>query len=392
MNRMWSENRYVDLTVNVLLFLTGVNFMHYGQLILPVICFILFLDRRCRFHVHDPKIFILLCLFAVSFYGFSYALGFYSVMGFCCPMAYYIGSNLLNHKEDTIRKAIYLLAAAMACHILLNVGYEIVFRGIDRFLNSSSHYDFWTREKVSTTATAVNLDLLIGCLYHLLLHEKNPAAKFFCYFFFVLDILYCVILGRRTQILLLLICFVCLFFFELLFTGELSGRVKRNLLRIVLGLSVFIAAVVLCYAFDLLGLNHLFNNIYIIDKFRQGIIDHDRLSLFINGIKLMPQHLWGGQEISGILGVQIHDLWMDIYDYAGIVSYVLFLIYSLHCLRIMVRTVRDKSLQYRTLYLGVFICVTLQMFLEPVMSGSSLFLMIVILVFGMLEGIVNHEG
>ncbi|MBQ2582778.1 MAG: hypothetical protein II577_02635, partial [Erysipelotrichaceae bacterium] len=94
MERIWSENKVINLAVNVLLFLIGINFLHYGQLILPVICLLLFIDNKLQFKVNSPMTFIVLCLFAISFYAFSYKMGFYSVMGFTLPMAYYIGSNI----------------------------------------------------------------------------------------------------------------------------------------------------------------------------------------------------------------------------------------------------------------------------------------------------------
>ncbi|MBR4422507.1 MAG: hypothetical protein IKS69_08235, partial [Erysipelotrichaceae bacterium] len=123
MNRIWSDNKYIDIIINVLLFLTGINFLHYGQLILPIICFILFIDRKLVFKVNSPLTFIVLCLFAVSFYAFSKK-DFYCVMGFTCPMAYYIGSNILYPTEKNLKKIIYLLALSMGFHVILSAIYE----------------------------------------------------------------------------------------------------------------------------------------------------------------------------------------------------------------------------------------------------------------------------
>ena len=124
LDNIWSENKYINLTINVLLFLLGINFMHIGQLFLPIVCFLIFVDRKFRFKVNDPKIFIILCLFAIGFYAFSYQLGFYCVMGFTLPMAYYIGSNMYEPDEDKIRKIIYLFALAMGLHVVLNSIFE----------------------------------------------------------------------------------------------------------------------------------------------------------------------------------------------------------------------------------------------------------------------------
>ncbi|MDY5653791.1 MAG: hypothetical protein SPK79_08700, partial [Erysipelotrichaceae bacterium] len=105
------------MIVNVLIFCIALNIFHLGQLILPLICLILFIDRKFKFEVSSKIVFIILCLFALTFFGFSFKLGFYSVMGFCLPMAYYIGQNL-NRSEDNIKKLIYIIALGMGVHVL----------------------------------------------------------------------------------------------------------------------------------------------------------------------------------------------------------------------------------------------------------------------------------
>ena len=128
---MWSNNKKVDTLVNILIFLVAINFFHYGQFILPVICLILFVDRKFTFKVNNIKVFILLCLFGIAFCLFSYKLGFYCVMGFCLPMSYYIGSNIVNPNEENIKKLIYIIAFGMASHIILNMVYSYSIKGED---------------------------------------------------------------------------------------------------------------------------------------------------------------------------------------------------------------------------------------------------------------------
>ena len=168
---IWSENKYLNVCINILIFLVGINFFHYGQLLLPVICLLIFIDNKLQFKVNSPLTFIILCLFGISFYAFSYQLGFYSVMGFTLPMAYYIGCNIRNSNPDKVIKVIYLLAISMACHLLLNEVFELIVHGVHGFFYSSSHYDIWMNGKVSSTLIALDLDLLIACLYYLCFHE-----------------------------------------------------------------------------------------------------------------------------------------------------------------------------------------------------------------------------
>ncbi len=387
MNRIWSDNRYLDLLINILIFLTGINFLHYGQLILPIICFLLFIDRKMVFKVHDPLVFIVLCLFAVSFYAFSIK-NFYAVMGFTCPMAYYIGCNMLHPKEDNIRKIIYLLALSMGLHVILSSIYEFIVHGSQGFFHSGTHYDIWTREKISNTATALNIDLLVGSLYYLLFHEKDRKIRVFSFFVFAAAMFYLIVIGRRTPFMLLGIAFVLSFSYEVFILKSGSPQLRKSFLLLMGTFLSIVGALVLFYSFDLLGCRDFLDNYYIIQKFSQRFFSDKRIELYLGALRLMPRHLWGGQEISAILGEQVHDFWIDIYDYAGIISYLLIMLYSILFVKDVFRFYTAKTIRndLKIMMTGVLSCVVVQMFLEPIMTGDSLFLLIGIIIHGLLKG------
>ena len=387
MLNIWSKNRYVNLSVNILLFLMGINFLHYGQLILPVICFILFVDNRLRFRVNSPKTFIILCLFAVSFYAFSYQLGFYSVMGFTLPMAYYIGCNMKNNTEENVRKVILLLGVSMALHVVLNMIYEYIVHDPYHFFHSTSHYDFWTKEKISNTSTAINIDILLGCVYYLLFHEKNNKIKYSLIALFIVSMAYLMIIGRRTPVMMLLIVFSFSFFYEVFVLKNSSAVFRRNFMLLsgsAIAVVMFLAA---AYVFDLFGYKAVLEEYHIIQKFTRGFINDQRLELFFGSFPLMPKYLWGGQHISAILGEQIHDFWIDIYDYAGIVPCVIMWIYSFIYMKNNISLFKSEKISsdFKIFVLGPVICIVLQMFLEPVMTGASLFAIVAVIINALFE-------
>ena len=104
---MWSDNKNVDTTINVLLFFLAVNLFHYGQIFVPVICLIIFVDNEFKFKVNSLKTFFVLCLFAISFLAFTYKTGIYCVAGLFLPMAYYIGSNMHEVNETNLKRLFY---------------------------------------------------------------------------------------------------------------------------------------------------------------------------------------------------------------------------------------------------------------------------------------------
>ena len=69
---MFSLKEHTDSTIIALLFLVAINFLHIGQLLLPIICLYIFIDSKCKIKVNNWFTFILLCLFGISFFVFSY--------------------------------------------------------------------------------------------------------------------------------------------------------------------------------------------------------------------------------------------------------------------------------------------------------------------------------
>lgn len=388
MRKIWSDNVYVNTAINCLLFLTGINFLHYGQLFLPVICLILFIDNKLVFKVNQPKVFILLCLFAVSFYAFSYQLGFYSVMGFTLPMTYYIGSNVKFKSEDNVRKLFYLVAFSMAMHVILNAVYEFVVHGVHGFFYSSSHYDIWVGDKVSSTLIAIDIDIAIACLYYLLFHEKNRRVKLTGLIVFSLSMFYLIIIGRRTQTFLLLTSLLTAFVYETFFLKTIDQRRKKQFAFALLIVSIVVILCFLVYSMDLFGLQETMDKFRIIQKLKQGLLGDERVDVFIDTIRLMPQYPFGGQKISSALNLQAHNFWLDIYDYAGIVPFVLIILHTINCVKLFIKALKNKKLSgpFKILCLTFAVCIFIQFNLEPVMTGASIFMIMTLFIITILDG------
>lgn len=391
MNNIWSDNKLINLCINILIFLVGINFLHFGQLILPVICFLLFADNRLKFKVNDPKLFIGLCLFGLAFFAFTYKYNaFYSVMGFTCPMAYYIGSNMKHPSEENIKKIVYLFAISMSLHIILNSIYEYIVHGHHGFFMSTTHYDFWTKEKIANTATAVNIDILIGCLYYLIFHEKNNAVRISLFVLFAASLFYLLVIARRTPIFMAAIVMVFSFVYEAYILKN-STKKQRKIFTILACCAIAtVALLVTIYSLNLFNCRVTWDGYHIVQKFKQKFINDQRFELYFGSFGLMPNYLWGGQHISTILGEQVHDFWIDIYDYAGIVPCFVMIVCSVMELMVIIRCLKSNRIsnEFKTLILGVSICIIMQLFFEPVMTGASLFLLIAIIILGFFERII----
>lgn len=384
---MWSNNKKVDALVNILIFLIAINFFHYGQFILPVICLILFVDNKFKFNVNNIKVFVLLCLFGITFFLFSFKLGFYSVMGFCLPMAYYIGSNIKNPSEQNIKKLIYIIALGMASHIILNMVYSRIVVG-ETFYETQGHYDIWLGSKVSDTATAINFVFITGSIYYVLFYEKNIPIKLIGLAILFIIFGYDMFLGRRTPILMLAL----VMFFAIAIDMLVINRNKKNikiLLIVIFSIIALAITGIIIYKYFLSNWGRVL--VYystLFSKFRREGLSSGRLEVFMNTIKLMPYHIWGGQEITTILEVSPHDLLLDTYDYAGIIPFVLMTIYIIYLIKISIEYIKIIGKDQKVLIIPLILAITLQLCLEPIMSGSSIFLIIVILLASTIEKVV----
>lgn len=389
---MWSNNKKVDVLINVLIFLVAINFFHYGQLILPIICLILFIDKKFKFKVNNIKIFVLLCLFGISFCIFSRNSGFFRVMGFCLPMAYYIGSNINEPSNNNIKKLIYIIAFGMAMHVVLNMVYSYYVVGED-ILVTQGHYDIWLGSKVSDTATAVNYIFIIGAIYYVLFYEKKIAIKIFGTLLFVIVMLYDMFLGRRTPVLVFGLVFVVSLILDLFVINRSKKRIKN--LFIVLGVAIVLVALAFIIYYNFLddwGRVLVYYS-RLLSKFRDEGLSSGRLEVLIDTLKLTPYHLWGGQEISTINQINPHDLLLDVYDHGGIITFVLLLIYVIYSVINVNKYIKNNKSNndYRLLLISLFFAILMQLCLEPIMTGSSNFLMIVIIFVSVLEKVTLSE-
>lgn len=393
MSKMWSDKKYVDVIVNVLLFCVAMNIFHYGQLLLPIICLILFIDNKFKFKVNNIKVFVILCLFAISFCYFSYDLGFYCVMGFCLPMAYYIGSNIKYINEENIKKIIYILSFGLATHFILNFAYDYYYYetnlGVSPF-GRQSHYDIWLKYEIATTGSATNCILLIGCFSYLAIFEKNKYYKITGLVLLVLSIIYDFVIGRRTPLLLLVICIMVYFVYKLFLEVNKKKVIKNILLFLIICVCI---TVVICiiYKTNLFNVSSFVDKLFIVVKFRQDGFRTERIDILIRAIKQMPYHLWGGFGIMNTIGDQIHMLWLDIYDCSGIISFVLFMIYTIYVIINIKKyfAINKKNNEMNLLVGSLLLSIVIQMMLEPVMTGSSIFLICSMIILSVLEASTN---
>lgn len=365
----------------------GINIMHYGQLLLPIISLILFIDSKFRFKVNDTKTFIVLCLFSLSFFAFSYKLGFYSVMGFTLPMAYYIGSNMYKPDEKKVKYVIYIIAFGMASYLIINMFYEFNKFGLNGLFHKIVRSDFWLNGEMAATAIAINSIIPLSVITYIVFKEKNSAIKIIGIICEIAIVIYCAALGRRTPLALLFIVFFVSFALELF--GFKNKNIYKSILKTVAALILIFIILCLLYVFNIFGFKDLMSGDSILMVLLVKGLRADRFIIVSWGAKYLPKYLWGGQIISGIIGYQFHDLLLDIYDYAGIVPFTLMLMYCISCILVAIKVLVSKTIDsnYKLLLICVMLSIGLMMAMEPIMTGCSMFLICSILIFSSIDSL-----
>ena len=192
---------------------------------------------------------------------------------------------------------------------------------------------------------------------------------------------------------MLLITFTVVFLYDAFIAKRVSNRVRRVFLCLAGTVLLLFVGFIIAYTNNIGNCREFLDQFYIITKLKNGLIDYTRIEPWLKGVQLMPKYFWGGQKISAELGIQVHELWIDIYDYAGIISYLLMIVYSLCYLGVMIKTIkqRDNVTNRNTLFIGLFLCIGIQMFLEPVMTGESIFLIVSVIIGSMIESMLENE-
>lgn len=372
---MWSDKKNINLLINTLLFLLGLNFLYIGQFLLPIICLIILVENKMHFYVNNKYIFLLLCVFSVTYWFFSIDLGLYGLIGFCLPMCYYIGSNLKD--KSKFRYVLYLLSLGMAFHLIINMVYEMYIYDLDimHIFSKANHYDFWLKDKVNSTLTALNSVFFIGIMYYVIFYEDDKYVRYISIIVYLLALFYCFALGRRTTPALLIISFTFSYTIDFCFIKKNSIS-SKTIISFIISIIAFIFLIILLIKNNILGITDKISKTMLFYKITTQGLNSGRLSILLEAIKIAPNHLWGGREILNELGSFVHDLWGDIYDYAGIIPYILMIIISVICVKSVLSFIFNNNVDKKTKILVIpwFVCVCLISFIEPLMSGGTIFL------------------
>lgn len=402
---MLYEKRLPYKIICILLFLFSLNIFNQSSLLLTA-TFILVVgvDRGCLYIPAKDNTFFALVVFSVAFFVFSAQNGVttgISAMG--CPMAYYLGARLGSEITDDVRQSearlntlTLVLVAGMTCHAVVNFIYELVrFGGIN---SGGIHYDFFSfGARTSATGAATYLTLFAGVIFYIVMASRKTWSRIAGLGLIVIAVAYDMVLGGRTFFALsglATIASMLIFLF-----GQKNALEKLRAWRKIIFVSVIlIVGAIFVYIRYRQEITKIFESTYLFHRISYAKISEsqdlftffkstDRGDVRKQYIDLMFNYPFGGRKMLGEVGFYAHELWLDIFDSAGIVPFILIWIITLQITVCNIKYIfnRGVPIQNRILIVGITTSVTVQFFFEPVLTGCRTLLFSYFVICGLVK-------
>ncbi len=395
MNRDISEESksrkltFTSFAILVSLFFAATNFLnvYYFFLFFAFCTFLFTPGRKLKFDLS----FFALCLFSVSKMVFDPASDsvFNVLVCFIFPVSYFIGYCFWGNNDpidEHIRYThgiIYIFAAGTLCHFLLNMLINAGASDIGR-----DTIDFWTRNVMSATGQASLACFSIAVVSAFFFSNCGKCKKLIAILVSALIVAYNFILAGRTIFALLLIALAFAFFFR--------ARVyKKKILKSLFIILLVVILMFFAYSRDIFGIRTAFESSNFYNRFNgeysQELDDDHRLEYKLYYIKHMADHPLGGGKTRAQLGHSAHDLYLDLYDEAGIFAFLGVVIYILASLRRWFRFAKFKELSFETRLLVscVYLAINIQFWLEPITRGMPWLLAYYCLTDGLVSSLLH---
>lgn len=297
------------------------------------------------------------------------------------PMiAYIIGwcsFDQSDRNDNKAKKSFLGIATGFALHSGLNLWANI------GNTNRGLLVDFWNGSYWSATGSGFLNTIIFSLFFYFTVIEKEHRTKRFFMILMIICGLYALLLGNRTQIVILVAVTAVagsIYLFECGWQKNFSKTLVRVCFVVVL---LFVL-----YRFNMFGMADLINKSNLVARFIENNeiqkSNTERVNQFLKGINNLFQHPFGGQKVQGYY----HNMWLDISRIAGIVPMIIMLIYNGITCRDVVYMFRDKQIdiEIRYMMLSLYIGCLMNFFVEPVLEGLTSFF----LAFCVMNGITEN--
>lgn len=300
-------------------------------------------------------------------------------------LVYMTGYSITNNRRSgavlTAERCLCAIAIGCSIHVILNISANA---NVGSRVNT---VDFFNGKLAATNLGSLNT--YIFALLPCLMVTRRKKIRLIGFALFACSVVFAFILGTRTQPYALLIIAVVSAFIYV--RRHYRKGIKASVLLkwlCVAAAVVFVA--VTAYRMDLGGIRTRILMSNLLDRYqaRTTVASDDyRTSYLISGLKNLFESPLGSTNIMG--DQYYHNYWLDFGRVAGTLPVALLVIMDVTMFRHMLRIFRISSIDedFRYALLGIYICMFMNFFMEPIMDGYLELFYRFTLINGMVEGL-----
>ena len=327
---------------------------------------------------------IVLIGFSITYYVISMSYGIdVSKISIACVLSYYIGIMIVEISktpEKTIIKYTYSIAIGFFIHAMAN--YIINIGTQER-----NTIDIWTKVARSATLQATMLTMLMGSSFFSFFILKNKLHRVIITICIILSLLYNLVLGTRTLIIVSIVSFILSEITFIVFYIKKGDIVLKNAKILVKAIII----ILVIYSSNFMGIREKIEDTKLLRRINKPYstqeADSNRVETMILAFNNILDYPMGGNtEKVGDLKY-IHNMWLDVANQAGIIPFTLLILFTSISLFYLIKTLKSQefSAEFKIFLVGIYSAVLLNMAVEPIMQGEPLFFIMFCNIVGMVE-------
>jgi hypothetical protein len=331
----------------------------------------------------------------VKLYGFSnvnIVLGGY----FVAPVIFYWAGYTLINKENRIKKSYYLIFTVAISTMLFGIMSIVRTVQIYGSLENASPtfggravMSFWGENFLSATGMNTYVSLGIALTPLLFLKDasirKLKTTKILILVISVISLYVSLSLGNRTGLLILGASCVSVFFYATKLTPRKIISMVAVFFFLILGFLMVIG--------NLFGIKDKWFSTTIGNRMRNfSAVDDPRFTAWGESFTGMFSNPTGGRKTELSLNYA-HNLWLDVGYDAGVIPFLLLVLFSLMGLISIRKFIKGNSPTFlKALMITCFTSITVTFFLEPIMQGWFYYFTIFCLFLGLIHKHIYLES
>lgn len=281
-----------------------------------------------NFKISINRTFILVIFFSISFfslqsfleYGFlrSFAYSLTIIIMYLCGYNWIDVYQSSNETSQCVKYTIKIIYIGIALYVLMCVVYTYLTGNVLSVFNRDPKI-FWDgSEGNSTHFSSISAVPLAASAYFSM--SENKKERFFNISVFLCTLLCNLLMSNRISVI-----FAGIFILLALYLKYKDSLLKTKT-KIIMLIVALLTLCAITYSFNLFNIQSRIMSLPMIKRTvalnQQGYKD-PRLERQLYVLKNFTKHMFGGGYFNYEIG-EVHNVWLDVYDYAGIIPFIFF--------------------------------------------------------------------